>query len=225
MLSSRLYDALDSDQVIPIIRNNPSNPPRIPAFLSGRLWLNFRDTVMPEAAHEQLLRDIHKAAVDVAPPLGPNPFDGRTEVEARLAITNSPSRWHSPALSGEVEFVYSPELGAGMFEFTLDVGERGMGTVYVHRDPRDIANVAVINKVQQRKELLTDVSQFDTSSRTVEPGVGDAVVLHNTNGFWALVFIKSVYVRQALNREHVIEFRYAVQSNRTSDLSGFGTCD
>ena len=112
-----------------------------------------------------------------------------------------------------------------MFEFTLDLGERGMGTVYVHRDPRDIANIAVINKVQQRKELLTDVSQFDTSSRTVESAAGDAVVLHNTNGFWALVFIKSVYVREALNREHVIEFRYAVQPNRTSDLSGFGTCD
>ena len=38
MLSARLYDELDSDAVIPIIRNNPKNPPELPAFLSGRLW-------------------------------------------------------------------------------------------------------------------------------------------------------------------------------------------
>jgi hypothetical protein len=59
-----------------------------------------------------------------------------------------------------------------------------MGTVYVLRDPADIANVAVINSAQQRGELLTDVSQFDTSSRVVDAKAGDAVVLHNRNGFW-----------------------------------------
>ena len=43
-----------------------------------------------------------------------------------------------------------------------------MGTVYVPRDPADIPNVAVINRVQQRAELLTHVSHFDTSSRIVD---------------------------------------------------------
>jgi hypothetical protein len=79
--------------------------------------------------------------------------------------------------------------------------------------------VAVIERAQDRKELLTDVSQFDTSSRIA--GVGDAVVLHNQNGFWAVVFITAVSQRQALNRERVIRFRYAIQPNRTSDLSRF----
>ena len=230
MLSSRLYDALASDQVIPIIRNNPNSPPAIPAFLRGRLWLDFRDAATQEAAYEKFLRDIHGAPVETAPPVGPNPFEGRTEVEARLAIRNSPSRWHSPALSGEVQFVYSQNsgkylLGTGTSQFTLEVGQRGMGTVYVLRDPADIANVAVIERVQQRKELLTDVSQFDTSSRIVDARAGDAVVLHNTNGFWALVLITSVHVRTDLNRELVIDFRYAIQSNRTTDLSGFGIGD
>jgi hypothetical protein len=39
--------------------------------------------------------------------------------------------------------------------------------------------------------------------------------------FWALVYIAKVYARQALNRELVIEFRYAIQPNRTPDFSGF----
>ena len=88
-----------------------------------------------------------------------------------------------------MEFVYSQnsgryKLGSGTSEFTLNVGHRGMGTVHVLNDPVDIANVAVINGVQQRTELLTDVSQFDTSSRSVVPGACDAVVLDNRNGFW-----------------------------------------
>lgn len=226
MLSARLYNELDSDAVIPIIRNNPKNPPDLPAFLSGRLWLDFRDAATEEAAYERLLRVIHDVAVDAAPPIGPNPFEGRTDIEARLTITNSQGRWHSPAFSGNVEFVYSQnsghyKLGNGDCEFTLDIGQRGMGTVYVLNDPYDIANVAVINGAQQRAELLADVSQFDTSSRHVDAGAGDAVVLHNRNGFWALVYIVNVYARQALNRELVIEFRYEIQPNRTSDLSEF----
>lgn len=226
MLSARLYDQLDSNAVIPIIRNNPKNPPDLPAFLSGRLWQDFRDAATKEAAYERLLREIHGVAVDAAPPVGPNPYEGRTEIEATLAVRDSPGRWHSPAFQGDVEFIYSQnsghyKIGSGNAEFTLDVGQRGMGTVYVLRDPSDIANVAVINRVQERTELLSDVSQFDTSSRSVEPGVGDAVVLHNRNGFWALVFIAKVYARQALNRELVIDFRYAIQPNRTPDFSGF----
>src|SRR5262249_5540942 len=152
-------------------------------------------------AYERLLRDIHGVAVDAAPPIGPNPFDGRTAVEATLAIRNSPGRWHSPAFRGDVEFVYSQnsghyKIGSGTTEFTLDVGQRGMGTVYVLSDPADIANVAVINRARQRAELLTDVSQFDTSSRIIDAAAGDAVVLHNRHGFWALVYIAKVSVRQ-----------------------------
>jgi hypothetical protein len=75
--------------------------------------------------------------------------------------------------------------------------------------------------VQERAELLSDVSQVDTSSRIAVAAVGDALVLHNTNGFWVLLYIDKVYGREALNRETVVEFRYAIQPNRTPDFSGF----
>jgi hypothetical protein len=226
MLSARLYEKLDSDAVIPIIRNNPKNPPKLPAFLSGRLWQDFRDATTEEAAYERLLRDIHGVAVDAAPPIGPNPFEGRTDTEATLAIRNSPGRWHSPAFSGDVEFVFSQnsghyKLGSGMSQFTMWIDAYGTNSVRAYRDPADIANVAVINRVRGRTELLTDVSQFDTSSRIAVPQCGDALVLHNTNGFWALLYIDKVYRREALNRESVVEFRYVIQPNRTPDFSGF----
>lgn len=226
MISAGLYENLGSDRVIPVLRNNPDEPPAIPAFLGGRLWIDFRDPVSIENEYEKLLREIHGVPIDAAPPLGKNPFEGRTDVEARLAIRNSPDRWHSPTLRGDVEFAYSQNsgryrLGSGTAEFTLDVGERGLGIVQVLNDPVDIANVAVINRVRERTELLTDVSQFDTSSRIVDARPGDAIVLHNRNGFWALAYVTKIYVREALNREQVIEFRYVIQPNRTPDLSAF----
>lgn len=224
MLSSRIYKQLDSNAVIPIIRNNPDAV--VPAFLGFRLWQDFRDPSLEESAYERLLRDIHGVAVDAVPPLGPNPFEGRTEIEARLAIKNSPGRWHSPAFQGDVEFVFSQnsgkyKLGSGESAFTLSIDGYGPNSVRAYRDPAGIANVAVINRVRTRTELLTDVSQFETSSRTAIPQCGDALVLHNTSGFWALLYINKVYRREALNHESVVEFRYKIQPNRTPDFSGF----
>lgn len=224
MLSARLYAKLDSNDVIPIIRNNPAA--ELPAFLSGRRYEDFRDDATQEAAYERLLREIHGIAVDAAPPIGPNPFEGRTEIEATLAVRNWPGRWHSPAFQGDVEFVYSQnsghyKIGSGTAQFTLMIDGYGHNSVRAYRDPGDIANVAVINRVQERTELLADVAQFDLSSRTAHPACGDALVLHNRNGFWALLYIDKVYWREALNREQVVEFRYEIQPNRTANFSGF----
>jgi hypothetical protein len=150
MLSARLFNDLGSGAVIPIIRNNPKNPPDLPAFLGGRMWQDFRDAATEEAAYERLLRDIHGVAVDAAPPVGPNPFEGRTEVQATLAIRNSPGRWHSPAFQGDVEFVFSQnsgqyKLGSGTSEFTLKVDAYIRG-IRAYRDPSDIANIASFNQ-------------------------------------------------------------------------------
>lgn len=224
MLSSRLYNQLDSNAVIPIIRNNPQA--ELPAFLSGRLYEDFRDADNEESAYERLLRDIHGVPVDAVPPLGPNPFEVRTAVEASLAIRNSPSRWHSPAFNGDVEFVCSQnsgryKIGSGDSQFTLWI--QWLRTqVRTYRDPPGIANVAVINGVRERTELLADVSQFNTSNRVEYAAVGDAFVYHNSNGFWALVYIDKLYTRQgSLNREDLVDIRYLIQANRTPDLSGF----
>lgn len=225
MLSARLYLQLDTNAVIPIIRNNPGAV--LPAFLSGRLYEDFRgDATDEESAYERLVRDVHGVPVDAVPPLGPNPFVGRTVAEASLAIRNSPSRWQNPAFHGDVSFVASQnngnyKIGSGDSQFTLDIDWLG-SQVRIYNDPRDIANVADIKKVRERTELLADVSQFELSNRVVYAGIGDAFVLHNRSGFWALVYIDKLYSREGrLDREDLIDFRYLIQPNRTPDLSGF----
>lgn len=224
MLSARLYQNLGTNQVVPLIRNNSANPPLLPAFLGGRLWLDFRDASIEEESYEKLLRELYQVPIEVAPPLGPNPFEGRNATDAGLAIRNSPSRWCNPGLTGDIEFVFTQNsgnhtIGSGQCQFTLNVSTRGADSVYVYRDPSNIQHVALIEGVKGRESLLGDVSQLDTSSRTVEAGIGDVIILHNNDGYWAAVYVSSIWEREALNRERVIRFRYTIQSDRTPDLS------
>ncbi|MDR0592730.1 MAG: toll/interleukin-1 receptor domain-containing protein [Bifidobacteriaceae bacterium] len=230
MLSARLYADLDEAQVIPVIRNNPANPPRLPAYLSGRRWIDFRDDKRAEDSYEELLRDLRSAPVDAAPPLGANPFDGKSDTEARLEIRNAPARWHSPGLTGNVEFVYAQNsgrymIGSGLCQFTLDLGVRGPDTVYVLNDPADIKHVAVISRLRGREVLLSDVSQFNTSSRVVDAGIGDAIILHNKNGYWAVVMVTAIFGRRALDDERVIRFQYWIRPDRAPDFSGILVID
>ena len=143
-----------------------------------------------------------------------------------MAVRNSPGRWHSPAFQGDVEFVASQnsghyKIGSGDSQFTLNI-DWLRTQVRAYRDPGDIAHVAVISRARERTELLADVSQFDTSNRVVYASIGDAFVLHNRNGFWALQYIDKLHTRAGtLNREDLVDFRYAIQPNRTPDFSGF----
>jgi hypothetical protein len=223
MLSGQLVRDLDSDRVLPILRNNPDA--KMPQFLSGRLWGDFRNSDVSEGSYEELLRQLHGAPVEAAPALGPNPFAGTTEIEARQLVRNSPERWHRPEMFGDVEFVYSQNsghyrLGSGECQFTLDVSERSARKVYALNDPRDISRIAVINDWADRRDLLADVSQFDTSSRIVDAGPGDAIVLNNTMGYWAVVCVNDIFTRQDLNRERVITFHYAINTQRNTDFTG-----
>lgn len=222
LLSADLYDNLDSDRVIPLLRNNPGAKPALPAFLLGRRFTDFRDDAVYEERYEELARDILGERINVAPPLGPNPFKGKTAVQARLELRNSPSRWQNAELSGEVEFVYTQnsgnyQIGSSTCSFTLDVGVAGPHSVYVHRGG-STSHVSIIERVGDREHLLQDVAQFDNSSRYVHVEVGDAVVLHNPDGYWALVRVLDVFQRQALNDERVIRFQYVIKPDRSTDF-------
>ncbi|OLT54201.1 hypothetical protein BJF89_17190 [Corynebacterium sp. CNJ-954] len=222
MLSAGMYEDLESDRVLPLLRNNQEE--KLPQFLRGRLWVDFRDNAAYENSYEKLLRQIHDAPVEAAPALGANPFSGRTEIKARQQIRNSPERWQNPGMSGEVEFVYSQNsgeyrLGSGECQFTLKVTTQGTTSVYGYRDPHNVARIANINDWAGRRDLLSEFSQFDTSSRTVDAGPGDAIVLNNTNGYWAAVCVKDIFTRQDLNFERVIAFDFVINTRRTADFT------
>ena len=57
MISAEIMSDANTDWVIPVIRNNAS-PELVPTFLSGCLYVDFRDDVTYEEKYEQLLRSL-----------------------------------------------------------------------------------------------------------------------------------------------------------------------
>jgi hypothetical protein len=95
------------------------------------------------------------------------------------------------------DFVYSENngvctIGTGDCQFTFMVGYRNAGKVYVNRGG-NTSHVAVIEDVMERGALLDDVARFDTSNRLVDTEPGDAVVLRNEHGYWALLAILNIH--------------------------------
>jgi hypothetical protein len=82
------------------------------------MWLDFRDTNEQESAYLQLLRHIPKAPVFAVPPLGANPFGGRSEVEVafRPPIVCA-FRWVSRRITlHATAVIYEPAVGYGHLE-------------------------------------------------------------------------------------------------------------
>ena len=119
IVSPTVYRDLGSNRVIPIVPNSGTvaDDPVVPTYLIGKNWVDFRGD--SEAAYERLLRDLHGASIEAAPPLGANPFIGTTPAQARAAIRNDPARWHDARTKGVVEVNMCENSG----QFTLGSGE------------------------------------------------------------------------------------------------------
>jgi hypothetical protein len=107
-------------------------------------------------------------------------------------------------------------IGSGEKAFTLQWGERGMGTIYTMSDPQDLRSVALAPNVENLA-TLGDVTQYDNSSRTRTVKVGDAVIVENIYGYYAAARVLSVHTRETSKTgEHEVVFDYLIQPNRTS---------
>ena len=73
IMTAELMDNLNTDWIIPIIKNNNSSK-KLPTFLKGRLYISFENDILYESKYEELLRDLLSEPVLPIPPLGENPF-------------------------------------------------------------------------------------------------------------------------------------------------------
>ena len=99
IVSPTVYRQLGGNRVVPVVPSSGTvaDQPVVPRYLAGRSWIDFRRDY--EAAYEQLLRELHGVPIEVAPPLGTNPFAGTTDAQAQSEIHNHHPRAHdSPAV-------------------------------------------------------------------------------------------------------------------------------
>ena len=81
IVTSELLGAIDSNKVIPIVRQSGSQS--LPTFLKSKLYISFSHEDDFEFAFDELVRTIHGAPLYVKPEIGNNPFQKVTEVAAQ----------------------------------------------------------------------------------------------------------------------------------------------
>jgi hypothetical protein len=222
LLTADLMDRLEDNRIVTILRDNPDR--EIPRFLGNPVFLDFRSDSDYETRYAELLHNLHGREILPIPPVGPNPFLTAPASDVERLLRNDPARYVSPDVSGTLTFDHSNNdgkyrLGSGDMTFTLKAGQRGKGSVYVLRDPADIDTVALAAAVTQPSQVA-DASIYDGSSRARTIHVGDAAILRNRNGYWAVVCVDEVHDRNSGPDGHPsMTFRYAIQPDRTPNFS------
>ena len=231
IVSATVYAHLGGNRVIPVVPDSGtvSEDPVVPRYLIGRTWIDFRRD--HEAAYEQLLRDLHDTPIEVAPPLGANPFSGTTEFQARAAIRNDPARWHDGRLSGRVEvnlFENSGRFTLGTEEARFDMDleypysdpPRPGGGKWVRHYNDRIGNLGRVAAAAERPEAFSDIAALPMSNRIEETAPGDALVMINRAGYWAVLMLDDVTFRSGPNGyEAVAVMRYAIATDRSAALT------
>lgn len=231
IVSPTVYRDLGGNRVIPVVPDSGtvSNDPVVPLYLVGRTWIDFRGD--HEAAYERLLRELHGAPTEAAPPLGANPFVGTTEAQARVAIRNDPARWHDGRTSGLVEVNMNENSGrftlgsdAARFEMHIDYpygGEVRPGAPRRVRHYKDrIGNIGLLAAAAEHPEAFVDLAALPMSNRVEQTVPGDVLVMMNTGGYWALLMLDDVIFRLGPNGyEPVAAMRYVIATDRTASLT------
>ena len=198
IVSPTVYRNLGGNRVIPVVPDSGTvaDKPVVPTYLVGRTWIDFRRDY--EAAYERLLRDLHGALIEAAPPLGANPFVGTTEAQARAAIRNDPARWHDGRTSGLVEVNLNENsgqftLGSDEARFEMHVqypygGAVGPGGSKGVRHYNDrIGNIGLVAAAAGHAETFGNLAALPMSNRTERTTPGDVLVMMNRRGYWALL--------------------------------------
>lgn len=231
IVSPTVYRNLGGNRVIPVVPDSGTvaGYPIPPAYLDGRAWIDFRED--HENAYERLLRELHGVPIEAAPPLGLNPFVGTTQAQASAAIRNDPARWHDGRTRGLIEVNTNENSGhftlgsdEARFELHLDYlsggGPRPGGETYVRHYSYQIGNIGLVTAAAEQPEVFSDLASLPMSNKVEGTVPGDAVVMVNREGYWALLMLDDVVFRSGLNGyEAVAQLRYVIATDRTAVLT------
>jgi hypothetical protein len=212
MTAPMMETAIDN-HVVPVIRDATGGR-LVPQFLSGTLYVDFRDDEQWDAKYRELLHDLYGERINPKPALGPNPFAAATRLATEQAINFDQTLFSSNALEGTVTFPSennngSFTIGTGVNQFTLKTSTAGAQSVHVYDDPADIASIALVEETPL--EDVRSPETYDHSSRSRTPRVGDCVVLINVSGMVAVIEIVRAEIREtSADRIPRLTFRYKI---------------
>ena len=215
ILTPSLVKSKDEKRVIPVWRENPDR--LLPIFIGARLAADFNDDAAFEESYTALLRTLHGREILPRPPLGPNPFDG----EGTAVPAFSPERYADPNLTGVVTFDYSNDdgnfdIGAGELHFGTHWSSASQQAIHCYRSGN--ASIALVRKIGSVTEI-GDATQYDTSSTTRTPNIGEFVVIRNRDGYYAAIKVLEILCQDRNGDHDSLTFAYWILPDRSSDFS------
>ena len=215
IITAEIMGNLDTDWVIPVIRNSVIDD-LVPKFLSGRVYIDFRDDRLYEEKYEELLRSLLDEQVLPVPPLGKNPFETLKQYANQKFLPNS-EKYASPARKGRVTFDYSNNngryfIGSDKYMFETDWSKASDRQIYLQNTPKNILTVAVAKDKGEISDI-EDARIYDGSSRTRAPKIGQVAVLQNINGYWAAIKVVKIRDDTRDDDSDEVTFDYVVQTN------------
>jgi hypothetical protein len=216
ILTPSLMKSTDEKRVIPLWRENPHR--LLPIFIGSRLAADFNDDGAFEKSYASLLRTLHGREIVPRPPLGRNPFEG----EGTAVPAFNRERYADPNLSGVVTFDYSNndgnfDIGAGEFRFTTHWSSKGVQSIHCYRSG-NLASIAVVRRIRNVAEI-GDATQYDTSSRTRKPNIGEFVIIRNQEGYYAAMQVLKIMFQDRNGPHDSLTFAYWILPDRSSDFS------
>lgn len=110
----------------------------------------------------------------------------------KIDAMRDPANYANPALEDRVTFQYKDfkyyTLGHGEYEFKVNFSSLGSNGIYVYID----SGLKAVGLITNPDFDLQDVGSFLVPGRTVEPNVGQRVVMMNSLGALAIVKIEGV---------------------------------
>jgi hypothetical protein len=221
ILTADLMRNINSDRIIPAIRENSLDPP-VPTFLTSKLYIDFCDDLAYEVKYAELIRDIHGQGIKPRPPLGANPFRSAPTPTAPL-ISFGPERYVSPGLHGTVVFDYSNNngryiVGAGDMAFETAWSRASNVAIYAYTDPPSIRSVALAVGVANITDI-TDATIYDNSSRTRWAKLGEILIWQNTAGYFLATKVEKLRSRAHGSPDDEITFSYAIAPNKSATFA------
>lgn len=216
ILTAELMSNINSEKVIPLIRNNQASKVT-PTFLQTKRYIDFRDEVTYEDSYSSLIKEIHGESIKARPALGKNPFETSNSPIA-TAIESSSSQYVMPSLNGKVDFDYDNHngrfiIGSGSMLFELEFSGASNDSIHVYNDPRSIEGIALAYGANDFKDI-TDASKFDYTSRTRTPKTGELVTLVNRHGFFAAIKLVDIKARSHGADRSLVSFEYRINQSK-----------
>lgn len=220
IMSGKLLQKNNIKWIIPIIRKNPLY--KIPDFLASITYADFNNDDSFEKEYEKLLRQLLNIPLQPKPKLGESPFVKIKET-GRIIFKPKSEKYNSPSHSGTVKFDYSNNngyysIGQGDLLFETKWSSASENSIHAYTDSSSIDCLALVTN-HKKIEEITNVDNFDYSSRVRTPAIGDIVIWQNRNGYFAATQIIEIkHMRRNADYDK-LTFKYIILTNTTSDFS------